>query len=426
MSALPPPPPPPPPPTPHVRVGPISPSERQASLDVLRGFALLGILLVNVQLMAGPQLFEALFVTTKAPVSLLEQVIGGLIGWLVAGKFIASFSILFGVGAAIIAQRATVRGRAPVCLLLRRYVLLGLAGLAHMVLLFPGDVLFLYGVAGLVLLAFLHVSERTLTVWIVALLGVAAFMFTAFALAEMNAVVDGATVALITDALAEAKRAYAAGSYVGVVTWQALQALFIQSSSLLALPWTLALFLIGMLAMRRGFALDPAKHRTQLVRIARLALPLGLLVNLPLLFTGPVAESAGSANVSVALLMGASMADSVGAPLLAIGYLSALAVVVVDRGVTRGIYRRLAALGQIALTGYLSQSMLALLVFFGLSRYGQVALFGESILGMLVFVGGVWTVLLIFAPWWTARFRYGPFEWLWRWGTYGVRPRMRN
>jgi uncharacterized protein len=45
---------------------------------------------------------------------------------------------------------------------------------------------------------------------------------------------------------------------------------------------------------------------------------------------------------------------------------------------------------------------------------------------MLAFVGGVWVVLLACAPWWTARFRYGPFEWLWRWGTYGVRPAMRG
>ena len=405
---------------------PVAPSERQPALDVLRGAALLGILLVNVQLMAGPELIEQLFGLRDVTASTLERVLGGLIGWLVAGKFISSFSILFGVGAALIAERALARGRAPRRLLARRYVLLMLAGLAHMVLLFPGDVLFLYGVSGLVLLAFLRARDRTLGVWIVALLALSAVALAALTVAEAGTDIDAATMELVATALADAELAYAAGAYGGVVVWQALQSLFIQSSQLVSLPWTLALFLIGMLAHRRGYGLDPAAHRAPLVRLARVALPVGLVLNLPLLLTGPVAETASTAEVALPVLIGASIANTIGAPVLALGYLSALAVVVVDRGAERGIRRRLAALGRIALTGYLLQSILALVVFFGFGVYGSVALLGEPILGMLAFVVGVWVVLLAFAPWWTARFRYGPFEWLWRWGTYGVRPAMRG
>ena len=405
---------------------PVAPSERQPALDVLRGAALLGILLVNVQLMAGPELIEQLFGLRDVTASTLERVLGGLIGWLVAGKFISSFSILFGVGAALIAERALARGRAPRRLLARRYVLLMLAGLAHMVLLFPGDVLFLYGVSGLVLLAFLRARDRTLGVWIVALLALSAVALTALTVAEAGTDIDAATMELVATALADAELAYAAGAYGGVMVWQALQSLFIQSSALVSLPWTLALFLIGMLAHRRGFGLDPAAHRAPLVRLARVALPVGLVLNLPLLLTGPVAETASTADVALPVLIGAGIANTIGAPVLAVGYLSALAVVVVDRGAERGIRRRLAALGRIALTGYLLQSILALVVFFGFGVYGSVALLGEPILGMLAFVVGVWVVLLAFAPWWTARFRYGPFEWLWRWGTYGDRPAMRG
>ena len=405
---------------------PVAPSERQPALDVLRGAALLGILLVNVQLMAGPQVIEQLFGLPDVAASTLERVIGGLIGWLVAGKFISSFSILFGVGAALIAERALARGRAPRRLLARRYGLLMLAGLAHMVLLFPGDVLFLYGVTGLVLLAFLRARDRTLGVWIIALFVLSAVALTALTVAEAGTDIDAATMELVTTALADAELSYATGAYGGVVVWQALQSLFIQSSALVSLPWTLALFLIGMLAHRRGLSLDPAGGRATLVRLARVALPVGLVLNLPLLLTGPVAEAASTADVALPVLVGASIANAIGAPVLAVGYLSALAVVVVDRGAERGIRRRLAALGRIALTGYLLQSILALIVFFGFGAYGSVALLGEPILGMLAFVVGVWIVLLAFAPWWTARFRYGPFEWLWRWGTYGVRPRMRG
>ena len=405
---------------------PVAPSERQPALDVLRGAALLGILLVNVQLMAGPQLIEQLFGLRDVTASALERVLGGLIGWLVAGKFISSFSILFGVGAALIAERALARGRSPRRLLARRYGLLMLAGLAHMVLLFPGDVLFLYGVSGLVLLAFLRARDRTLGVWIVSLLALSAVALTAVTVAEAGTDIDAATMELVATALADAELAYATGAYGGVVVWQALQSLFIQSSALVSLPWTLALFLIGMLAHRRGFGLDPAAHRAPLVRLARIALPVGLVLSLPLLLTGPVAETASTADVALPVLIGAGIANAIGAPVLAVGYLSALAVVVVNRGAERGIRRGLAALGRIALTGYLLQSILALVVFFGFGAYGRLALLGEPILGMLAFVVSVWVALLAFAPWWTARFRYGPFEWLWRWGTYGVRPAMRG
>lgn len=404
---------------------PTAPEERQPALDVLRGAALLGILLVNVQLMAGSGVVEVLLGVGEPMVTTVERAIGGLIGWLVAGKFISSFSILFGVGAALIAERALARGRAPRRLLARRYGLLVLAGLAHMVLLFPGDVLFPYGVTGFLLLAFLRVRDRTLATWIVVLLVLSAVGLTGATLAGSDAGLDPATTELLAGALADAEAAYAAGSYAGVVAWQATLSLIVQSSALVALPWTLALFLIGMLAHRRGYALDPTAHRAALVRIARIALPVGLVLNLPLLLTGPVAETATMADASMAVLVGASIANAIGAPVLAVGYLAALAVIVVDRGAERGIRRRLAALGRIALTGYLLQSILSQVVFLGLGRYGRTEVLGEPILGMLVFVVGVWVVLLVFAPWWTARFRMGPFEWLWRWGTYGVRPRLR-
>jgi uncharacterized protein len=294
-----------------------------------------------------------------------------------------------------------------------------------MVLLFPGDVLFLYGFTGFVLLAFLNVRDRVLGRIVVGLLATAVIVIVALTAAEAGTEFDAGTLELVVDALASAEAAYASGSYVGVVVWQAQQSLFIQQSSLVTFPWTLALFLIGMLAYRRGYALDPSANRGALVRIARIALPVGLVLNLPLLLTGPVAETAGAADVGIITLVGAGIATALGAPVLAVGYLAALAVIVVDRGAASGLRRRLAALGRIALTGYLLQSILALVVFFGFGAYGRTALLGEPILGMLAFVLGVWVVLLVLAPWWTARFRYGPFEWLWRWGTYGVRPRMR-
>ncbi len=408
------------------RAVPTAPSERQPVLDVLRGAALLGILLVNVHLMAGPELAEVVAGAGGGPDGPLDRVVGGLVGWLVAGKFISSFSILFGVGAALIAERALARGRAPRRLLARRYLLLVVLGLAHMLLLFPGDVLFAYGVTGFVLLLFLRARDRTLAVWAALLLALSTVVITAITVVEAGLEVDAVFAAEVLASAADGEAAYRAGSYAGVVAWNAYQSLIVQSSSVVSLPWFIALFLVGVLAHRRGYALDPAAHRPALVRLARVAVPVGLVLNLPFLVAGPVAETAGLADIGTPVLAWAGVANALGAPVLAVGYLSALAVLVIDRGADRGLRRRLAALGRIALTGYLLQSVLAVVVFLGLGRYGRLEVLGQPVLGQLLFVGGVWTALLLFAPWWTARFRFGPVEWLWRWGTYGVRPRLRG
>lgn len=409
------------------RAVPTAPTERQAALDVLRGAALLGILLINVGLMAGPRIVIANFGEAPDPTG-LDRVLGGLIGWLAYGKFISSFSILFGLGAAVIAARALARGRAPRRVLARRYGLLVLMGLAHTVLLFPGDVLFIYGLTGLVLLLFLKVSDRAFGIWTVSLIGVMTVGVTALYVGQTlfeasGELVDDPFVTEALEAAAAGEAAYRAGDYGGVLVWNALQSLVVQSDAVLGLPWTLGLFLIGMIAYRRGYALDPAAHRDALARIARRAIPTGLVLNLPLLFTGPLAAPSG--DDPLVLVIGLGVAVMLGAPVLAVGYMSALAVLVVDRGADRGLRRRLAALGRIALTGYLLQSMLAVAVFLGLRLYGRTELLGEVLLGEIAFVAVVWTLLLLLAPWWTARFRYGPFEWLWRWGTYGVRPEMR-
>ena len=144
--------------------GPTPPSERVDTLDVLRGFALMGILLVNIELFRGPVLFDIL-AGQAAEVSRADEIAGFLVGWLASGKFISSFALMFGIGAAMMWERANASGRAPGRLLARRYVWLLVFGLAHMFLLFPGDILFIYGLTGLLLLLFVRRSNLTLKWW---------------------------------------------------------------------------------------------------------------------------------------------------------------------------------------------------------------------------------------------------------------------
>jgi uncharacterized protein len=133
--------------------------DREPILDLLRGFAIFGILLVNVEFMRGADFYDAL-AGRPVPVEGTDAVVSFVVGWLVAGKFVSSFALLFGIGAGFLVTRALRTQVPPRQLLARRYTMLLGFGLAHMILLFPGDVLFVYAVTGFVLLAFVAVRAK--------------------------------------------------------------------------------------------------------------------------------------------------------------------------------------------------------------------------------------------------------------------------
>ncbi len=273
-------------------------------LDLLRGAALLGITLVNVQLMAGPAVF-ALFAGDPLPdAGPGAGFVRGAINLLATGKFVSSFSILFGLGAAMIALRAVEAGAHPGRLLARRYGLLAVLGLAHMVLLFPGDVLFIYGFSGFVLLAFLRVRARTALIRAAGLilLSTLAFAGATTAQAVLDASPDPAWMAEVAAREAAALEAYAAGSLPGILATNAFLALWIQLDQLVALPWFLGLFLLGLAATRSGMVADLAGHRPRLVRLTQVCLPLGLVLNLPQVVASPETMSTRELSPVIAVL----------------------------------------------------------------------------------------------------------------------------
>src|SRR5688572_20451788 len=123
---------------------PTGATEREPILDALRGVAILGILLVNMEIMRGSEWLALMGGAVRSPVGTAENVAQFAIGWLASGKFISSLAILFGVGAALISARSLRAGESPRPLLARRYGWLMAYGGGHM-LLYPGDILFLYG-----------------------------------------------------------------------------------------------------------------------------------------------------------------------------------------------------------------------------------------------------------------------------------------
>jgi uncharacterized protein len=216
----------------------------------------------------------------------------------------------------------------------------------------------------------------------------------------------------------QAVDAFAEGSYLDVIGANAFESLIMQTGQLFMLPWVLGLFLLGFAVGKAGVIADLAAHRPLLRRIAAVGLGVGLPVNLLLGTVGPLWGGAtlqqGADNPEMLVVV--AIVQMLGAPLLAAGYLAGVALLTLRFGAPR----RLAGVGRMALTAYLAQSVLALVVFAGFGLYDALG----SAQALLIVVG-IWALLLVLCPVWMRYFRYGPVEWLWRTATYGQRQPLR-
>jgi uncharacterized protein len=394
--------------------------EREPVIDVLRGFAVLGILLVNIEFMRGPDAYLLFESTGPAAYDrFADQASQFVVGWLATGKFVSSFAFLFGVGAALMSERVERSGHSPRALLTRRYAWLAVFGLAHMVLLFPGDILFAYGLTGFVLLTFLAREAPELMRWGVGLLAATtlAAMLIVLPLAGSGAPAAETVEPFSSAARLEAVHTLRHGAYGDIVAFHARQALLLQSAGLFLLPWMLGLFLLGYATVRAGVLRNLRGRKALLRRGAAIGLGAGVPANLVLGFFGPLGGLAADPQAhSAAWLAAGVAAQLVAAPLLAAGYLSAVALFCLERGAVRP----LAHVGRMALTAYLLQSALALLVFAGFGLYDRLRPSGA-----LLVVAAIWGAVIAFCRLWGMRFQYGPAEWLWRSLTYGRLQSMR-
>lgn len=393
-------------------LSPTPPAEREPILDTLRGFAILGILLVNIEVMRGPDWLTLLDDgPAPAPSGLIDTVARFAIGWLATGKFVSILAILFGAGAALIAGRALRAGDSPRGPLARRYAWLCVFGIAHMLLLYPGDILFVYGVTGMLLLGFVTLRVRALLMWaaiILATYSTLGLQYVSRALHAGHTEPGSADSYAMPgdDPRAEAIAAYTTGSYGDIVSAHTWHALLLQSGQLFALASILALFLVGYAIGRAGILTRLGAHRTLLTRGAWLGLGIGLPVNLVFGFLGPLGGFSGpAAGEPLWFTRWAIVAQVFGQPVLGLGYLCTLSLFCLRRGAIDS----LAAVGRMALTAYLLQSALTLALIVQLQLYD-----GLTTASALLVVAGVWCALLVICPLWLRWFAMGPLEWLWR------------
>lgn len=393
-------------------------------MDGLRGFAILGILLVNIEVMRGSDWLVLTAGSATGALDLSDAFVQFTVGWLATAKFISSLAILFGVGAGLIAARSLRNGESPRPILARRYLWLAAFGAVHM-LVFPGDILFLYGLTGFALLAFVTLHIPLLFAASGALLLLFSALGISFTAAvsraeSASAVASGDTsyAASMETLREQAIAAFSNGSLADIISAQISQSLVLQPAQIFVLPWILALFLFGYGVARAGIANHLEAYRPLLKRGAWIGLAAGLPANLGLGFFGTLAGFGARPQLeSMWLTYWADFGQTLGAPLLAIGYLCALSLRFLDRGTPSA----LAAVGRMALTAYLLQSVLALAAFGGLRLYDRL-----SSTSALLVVAAIWGTLFLICPWWLRHFQMGPAEWLWRSLTYGYRQPLRR
>lgn len=377
-------------------------------MDALRGVAVLGILLVNINSFALP-IDETYSLAPDRQYGMVDTGVFALVSVLAAGKFMSLFSLLFGAGVALMIDRRWQRGEPAAGLHYKRIGTLAVMGFIHGVFIWYGDILLYYAVCGALLYPLLKVSLANLRwfcvgAWVLALvlsLGCGGLSAWAVAMAP-----EGENVSRIFDNEVELMRSGLLGVMkVRVVHWL----VYLIVSPFMALPWIMALMITGVLAYRGGWITGERSTRDY-----RLLLGLGLLVGLPIAALRTAIVLMGSELLEYTVYFPLNMIDAIALG----GAWLAILMLVVKAEFFAAARRILAAVGRMALTNYLAQSILCTLVFYGLGLFGAF-----SRTELLGFVAVVWALQLVWSPIWLSRFERGPMETLWRRMIYGARPR---
>ena len=404
-------------------LAPVAAPERIALLDVLRGFALLGIFLMNIEFFSRSLLDVSTGISPA--LSGLSWLADAFVYTFVRGKFWTLFSLLFGMGFAVMLARAQAAGRPFAGLYLRRTTGLLLIGLAHGLFLWSGDILFSYALTAFALLLFFRNTPLSrLWKWGAALYGVMVSLMLvgaagiAAVAADPQAAADPAAAAASGAVRAAEIAAFSSGTYAEANAVRLDYFLHHLGNNVFLVPMVLGMFLVGAWLVRSGAMADPAGRRRLFARLAWWGGGLGLALTAWSIAIAPdpvMDPAAPSAAPMVAMAL-----HMAGSPLMALAYIGL--VVLAWQAGARWL-AVLAPAGRMALTNYLLQSLVGTLLFYGygLGLWGDVSRAGQT--GIVL---GVFALQVAASHWWLARFRMGPVEWLWRAFTYLQWPAMRR
>ncbi len=429
---------------------PVTASSRLTVIDMLRGFALLGILLMNIP---GFSMADYSFEVFKNDPETFNFWLFQFIGVLFEGKMRAMFGMVFGAGVLLFIANKGIKGAAVHSLYYRRMFWLLLFGLVHShLILWTGEILYLYAVCGMILYLFRNVAAKYL-VWAVPIVAIVSFVADTIHYQEIrekriayveatNAQNQGVVLSASQNAALtewrevektmipsredakentqKMKSDYATvAGFLRPIVWQW------QTKYLIFEIWdSLALMLLGLALFKWGYLTGSwsKKDYWKVVKIGYgIGLPLVIYANF-YYFQHFSTMEANLARMEQVPINWVNLIYPFQRILLVMAHTAAL-ILMFKSGFASNLFNRLVAVGRMALTNYISHSVICTLFFFG---YG-LNYYGEFDYYQIYFVVlAIWIFQLIISPIWLKHFQFGPMEWLWRSLTYWKLQPMRR
>lgn len=374
---------------------------RIEALDIMRGFALLGIFIANMLMFHSPYWYiePYTFFSSGSDPATFQW-----IDIFVQSSFYPIFAFLFGYGLNMQYQKAIERNKPYASFMAKRLTILLLFGLLHALLIWTGDVLFTYAVLGYLLILFLRIPARWLLPFATVLyVGPISLMYL-LTKWVIKISPEAITEELGNNAKIEAVFSmYAQGSFGEIFIFRLLEWLtYGLSSTATGFFVVLPIIMLGA-AMSKWKIIERAVHiKKPLIIVAILFVIAGIGIKSILYLKEPTYD--------LVLIQ-----DSFGGLILAVGYMAVL-LLLCTIPLFRAVFRPIGKVGRMSLTTYLTQSLVATTLFYGygFGLYGQIDLLTGTFIAVAVFI-----IQVIFANLWLSKFGIGPLEWIWRILTYG-------
>jgi uncharacterized protein len=388
-------------------------TDRIDSLDVLRGFAVLGILVMNIQTFAMPM---AAYVNPTAWGSLsgINGVVWYLSHLLTDQKMMGLFSMLFGAGIILFTERAAGHGKSAAAYHYRRNFWLLIFGAIHAYLLWYGDVLFLYAVCAFMLYPLRNMKAKKMVIVGIIFLSISSVVYLLSAVGVSTMPDDQIAADIMSSWSPSAEQlATEITAYQGNWTSQMSARLpaTMEMHGFVFFIWGIwraaGMMLLGMALYKFGILSAKADEVVYWRLLAS-----GVLIGLPVIAYG-IHWNVRNEWALDSLFIG-SQFNYWASVLVSVGWMAAL-VLIVKKGALTWLSTRLAAVGRMAFSNYIMHTIICGYIFYGhgLGLFSEVERSGQ-----ILIVIAIWILQLTISPIWLRHFRFGPLEWLWRSLTY--------
>ncbi|MEH6944166.1 DUF418 domain-containing protein [Bacillus sp. JJ722] len=389
----------------------IKENERIQSVDILRGFAILGIFFVNMPAFFSPIYYynpDTYWETTS------DRSLNAMVDFFAQASFYPLFAFLFGYGAIILADRLSIKELSFPKYFSRRLVILLLFGCIHAFFLWHGDILITYAICGFFFILFWKCKGKTLIITGVLIYSIV-YSLIIVSFAAFEGLEDSSSILSSIDnqeAIESSIHVYSQGSFSEIFSQRYNDWLLVNGPSNI---WLLVLDILPLILIGAGFAKQKwlenvQKNKRLLVYLLIFSFIGGVVFKLLPFLDGELPYTRMMVQ------------DYIGGPLLALFYITLIVLLVENRRVYT-LLKPFSYVGRMSISNYLIQSLVCTTIFYsyGLGLYGQISFTIGFCLVILLY-----SLQIVGSRWWLKTYRLGPVEYIWRWGTYGNKPSMKR